>query len=193
MIWPTLQKQIADWSLHNFGRQDAWQPMLGLVEEVAEFMAAREATQLQGITIPHQATQKVKEALEDALADQTIYALNLAQICDIQFGPQIADLSLNVPSPLTDAELMGALGAACHAVLKEAQGIRGYDKMRRKEEMIVALSLWYRWALYQPYKFKLTALDIVTDGVWQKVRRRDWKTNPHNADKKVQDDLAAGK
>lgn len=177
MIWPTLQKEIADWSLHNFGHQDAWQPMLGLVEEIGEYMAAREAWNPQN----NGPDSRIKTAMEDALADQAIYVLNLAQVCGIQFGPDIVGCTLNVPSPLSDAELLGSLGAACHAVLKEAQGIRGYDKERRRDEMIVALSLWYRWALYQPYKYRLEKLDVVTTEVWGKVKLRDWRKSPTNA------------
>lgn len=188
--WPQLQDEVTAWARHNFGDQDAWQPMLGLIEEVGEFVATREN--------PPPGFESSPTDMEDALADQAIYVLNLCEICGIKFGPDI--VIFQTPDFLTDAQLLGALAAGCHAVLKEAQGIRGYDKTKRRDELIMALSLWYRWASAQHLRYKLKPMLDCTTYVWEQVRRRDWTRNPTDAHKQaasekqvMADDLQGGK
>lgn len=192
--WPQLQQEVTAWAFRNFGAQAAWQPMLGLIEEVGEFLAHRENPMFD---TSGRSAHNLPE-MEDALADQAIYALNLCDICGIKFGPDI--VLFHSPEFLSDAQLLGALAAACHAVLKEAQGIRGYDRTKRREEVGVALALWYRWASAQHLTFRLRPLLDCTTIVWEQVRKRDWAKNPDDAHRRVAsqeqrmvDDLQGGK
>lgn len=154
--------------------------MLGLTEEIGEFIAARVVYGQQlaaGIGgILHHGPSVA--ALEDAIADQCIYALNLAQICGIHFEKNI---SSELAEPLIDAELFGAIALASRAVLKHAQGIRGYGDAKRSVEVSVALALWFRWASYQTKEFDLRPILWSTSSVWEEVKRRDWKKNPVDA------------
>lgn len=178
--WSILQQEVSLWALHNFGVQGAWQPMLGLTEEIGEFIAARVVYGQQlaaGIGgILHHGPSVA--ALEDAIADQCIYALNLAQICGIHFEKNV---SSELAEPLTDAELFGAIALASRAVLKHAQGIRGYGDAKRSVEVSVALALWFRWASHQTKEFDLRPIMWSTSSVWEEVKRRDWKKNPVDA------------
>ncbi len=196
--WSVLQSEIADWSLHNFGLQLAHQPMLGLIEEVGEFLAARE----QFVNIGSPAYILRRESLTDALADQTIYALNLCEIVGLDFQFMNQDFKPVFPDPspaslnLSDAELLGTLALAARAVLKHEQSIRGYDDLRRKEELGVCLRNWLGWANFQVGAFCEEGRTLlgITRTVWDQVRKRDWKKNPRDANKvALQDDLAAGK
>lgn len=177
-FWQTIQSEVSAWALHNFGKQGAWQPMLGLTEECGEFMAAREILHgmvFHGAPKPNVAIQ---EAMSDAIADQCIYACNLCEICGISLR-EIADDAL--PGNLTDAQILGALAAASHAVLKFEQGIRGVDDTVRRSKLTMALSLWFSWASAQCLRFNLGNIDDCTRKVWMEVQKRDWRKNPVSA------------
>lgn len=171
--WAEMQAEVATWALHNFGDQGAHQPMMGLIEEVGEFIAARE----QNLHLP-----KSRDEATDALADQAIYALNLCEKAGLSFA---IIAGANPPEPLTDGELLGCLSLACRAVLKHEQGIRGYDYGKRRDELKISLSMWFRWASYQPVHYCFSPLLPLTQAVWEQVRRRDWRKNPVDAHTQV--------
>lgn len=175
--WSTLQQEVSAWAFHNFGKQGAWQPMLGLIEEVGEFLAAREL--LHGAV--HVGTPRSSQTaahMEDAIADQCIYVCNLCEITGLSLQA-IADEHL--PGDLTDAQILKTLAAASHAVLKYEQGIRGVDEIVRKDKMRMSLSLWFSWAAYQCGRFGLRPILQCTQEVWKEVSKRDWKKNPVSA------------
>jgi len=173
--WQELQAEIAAWALHNFGVQGAWQPQLGLIEEVGEFLAVVTSADLNLASIARR-----RDDMADALGDQCIYALNLAHIAGVAFREQVATDS-NQSQLLTGHELLGALALGCHAVLKHAQGIRGMDDTRRADHLVISLGMWYRWAQAQCDTFGLPPLLDITNGIWAEVRRRDWRRNPQTA------------
>ena len=172
MNWEELQKDISNWALANFGQQDAWQPMLGLGEEIGEYMAARHNRSNRG-------NEDMGAEMRDAIADQAIYVLNLCEICGINFA-DIAVISVE-PHHISDGELLGVLGLCNRAVLKNFQGIRGYTYNQRRDHLQVSLTVWYRWALHQVSYYKLGEVLAIVQAVWAEVRKRNWKKNPENA------------
>lgn len=179
--WFTLQKEVSAWSLRNFGPQPAWQPMLGMVEELGEFFAARELA--SGHTSDSQVAN-FRLQMADAIADGAIYMVNLCTTAGLEFQNIYTHLP-TAPQDLSDAQVTGVLAAACHAVLKEAQGIRGYDVKRRREELEVCIAMWYRWAGFQVWRFGMRTVVELTRDVWEVVRTRDWVKNPTDANEKV--------
>lgn len=168
MTWDSLQTEVADWALHNFGLQKASQPMLGLIEEVGEFYAAMAAR-----SVPAQ---------HDAMADQVIYVLNLAEICGMRFEDL---MTFNMAAEHTAEELLGALALSCRAVLKHEQGIRGFDDDKRRDVLRVSLGVWMRWLRWQAGEGEgHTGLNLlnITEVVWRDVvAKRDWRKNPKSA------------
>lgn len=169
--WNILQNEINTWATKNFGQNPAWQPTLGVIEEVAEFMAALEMQ-----PCPDNARTS---AIADALGDQCVYALNLCEKVGLNFGDDIAvDCQ---PQDLTERELIGVLGVMCRAILKNAQGIRAMDFQQRRENIRVALTVWFRWAEFQAGRYKTGDMWQVVSETWESVRKRDWTKNPTNA------------
>lgn len=180
--WRTLQHEVAAWANFNFGKQGATPCVLGLMEEVGEFMAARVV-----YTNHENQSESVTEMI-DALGDQVVYILNL---CD-EVGLPFADL-VSQAEGIEDYELMGCIALAARAVLKHSQGIRGYDDAKRRHELQVSLTVWFQWALHQCDKYFLPSLLMIANNVWSEVQARDWRKNPTDAHAVVRDDLAAGK
>jgi len=175
--WQLMQQEVSTWALHNFGQQDAWQPFLGLVEEIGEYFSV-----LAGLPSPAiHLSQANRNEMIDALGDQAIFALNLAGICGIQFYEDIVAKPENCAMHLTDRELLGALAAISHAVLKHAQGIRGVDFNDRGHKVMVGLALWFRWAQHQCRVYGFVNMCDVTQVIWNGVKKRDWKANPQTA------------
>jgi len=163
MTWDLLQKEVSAWAVRNFGDTPAWMPMLGLVEEVGEYLAAE--------VVGNQAE------MLDAIGDQTIYVLNLCEKVGIKFG----DIT-GPPQELDAKELLGVLGVGCQAILKNAQAIRGFTWDKRRERMLVCLSMWHRWVASECQNYGMVVdLRQVVDGVWAKVKLRDWVKNPTDA------------
>lgn len=174
-IWSDLQRDISSWATRNFGDNPAWQPQLGLIEEVGEFFAA--ITDTQTPIIP---------AITDALGDQAIYALNLCEKVGIHFAADIANDDLgNGPQHLLDRELIGALALGCRAILKNAQGIRGMTWLERRNQLVISISMWYRWAQYQVEVLSLEDLEDIVTSTWAQVSKRDWLKNPDDANLRV--------
>ena len=168
--WQKLQLEVSDWALNNFGLQGAHQPMLGLIEEVGEFCSETEMVGKPDL-----------DAMEDAIADQVIYVLNLCEICGLDFHKDI--VAMNGPESLTDRELLGSLALGCQAVLKFDQRIRNMTFENRKAKLSVALGMWFRWASYQSGYHGFAPILPATIRVWEKVKKRDWRKNPGDADK----------
>lgn len=165
-FWDKLQVDIAVWATHNFGDNPAWQPMLGLIEEIGEFYAAEENA---GNSLTH---SQRKLQMEDAIGDQTVYALNLASKVGLNFYTDV--IYDNYPQSLTAKELLGCLGLACHAVLKNAQGIRNMTNDHRKDKLKICLSMWYRWACSQVSRYQMGPIGKIVETTWQAVSQRNW-------------------
>jgi len=70
MLLKELQKEVGQWSLHNFGTQASYRPLLGAVEELGE-LAHAHLKQEQGIRPSDHFADKC-----DAIGDIIIYILD---------------------------------------------------------------------------------------------------------------------
>lgn len=80
-----VQDEQRPWVLHNFGQREAWQPLLGIGEEVGELMHAHLKAH-QGIR-----TGEDHEAAKvDALADIIIFACDYASASGVDITDALA-------------------------------------------------------------------------------------------------------
>lgn len=80
-----LQREQREWALENFGDAPAWQPLLGIVEEVGE-LAHAHLKQAQGIR-----TEEDHEAdAKDAIGDIIIYLVDYCTRRGWGIGPIVA-------------------------------------------------------------------------------------------------------
>lgn len=162
-----MAAEMRPWVKHNFGDRAAWQPLLGIVEELGEYAEA-----LEGGFRLEVAAAKAKDALADTMIFITDY-------CNCM-GWDIGDI-LNAAAPHmanTDipVSLARALGKLAHAYLKTAQGIRkgeDHDAAGRQALVYVVAHL-----LIRAKSFDLVDETLKT---WEVVRLRDWKKDPVNA------------
>lgn len=161
-FWSSLSVEIGDWAQRNFGGSQSWQTYLGLIEEIGEFLECEESS---GWTA---------EKAVDSLADQTIYVLNLCQTMGIQFP------FIPIPvSPSTNGDLFIALGRGAKALLKNSQGIRGYDWPTTQLAMMRTLVTWIAWVDFKILYYGLPELHEMATKVWSQVKERNWKDNPN--------------
>lgn len=69
------QVEVGTWALANFGDQDSYRPLLGMMEELGELTHAHLKT-LQGVRISEDHREKKKDALGDIL----IYMLHYCEL-----------------------------------------------------------------------------------------------------------------
>lgn len=167
MDWAELQSDVTLWATKNFGDGPAWQPMLGLIEEVGEYYAAENSLW-------------AKDEMVDALGDQCIYVLNLCEKVGVNFG---RDIATQEPCKLTAKELMGCLALSSRAILKHSQAIRNFTWEVRRDHLLTSLGMWYRWASYEAAARTTTPLLEITQQIWANVRKRDWVKDPATAHK----------
>lgn len=181
-----LQCRIIAWSTRNFGDNAAKNidcrihlqyiaPLLGVVEELAEYAAANDTL-----------------TFADALADTGIYLLDYAARTGVavaftseQYRDAIADSLLerfglggNTESSTVKSVLV-PLGKLIHINLKAVQGIRGYDYNNTKfnEENI---ELIHKVFLQLASACTFTLLPLM-EFVFNRVSARDWVKNPERA------------
>lgn len=171
MTLETAQKEVGEWALRNFGEQDSHRPLLGIFEELGEYAAARD--------------QLDRDSMRDAIGDIGVYLLHY---CSIR-GWSASELWDNRVGPTgTD---MGVIRSLSHHHLKGAQNIRGgaakHDYYQKHE---LSMLLW---------RLDQASIDVGGDflcilyNTWEMVKQRDWKKNPNNADKVVEEPLGVDK
>lgn len=126
--WGALQTRLYRWQVNTYGLPQPALLCLGVVEEMGEWWES-----------PGQS------AALDAVADITIFAIQLATCYRLDIGTLIAGAHPDPESADGDAWMMSA-GALCHVVLKSEQGIRGLgdkETSRRAvaKELILILGL----------------------------------------------------
>lgn len=99
-----LQVQLARWETRNFGYQPAWTAALGIVEEIGELLAARNASEV-----------------EDGIGDVMIFATQLCTAYRLDFGVLLT-ARLAVPDAMHALTI--AAGFISRCILKEQQKIR---------------------------------------------------------------------
>lgn len=74
MTFKELQKEVRTWTLHNFGRQESWKPLLGIVEELGE-LAHSHLKNVQRIRRNENHQEKKKDAIVDIIIYLTNYCI----------------------------------------------------------------------------------------------------------------------
>lgn len=183
-----LQHEIRNWSETNFGQNvsktddhvclDGVGSLLGVVEELGEYLEG------EGM-LP----------LTDALADITIYLCDYAARTDTRIevtAEQIKPAAmetilgrLGVKNPKTayTMQLAILIGKLAHINLKRHQGIRGYEHKPKFDAENKQLVSEIFIVLSQVSSFHVLPL---AERTWEKVKQRNWKTNPANADQVVE-------
>lgn len=157
--WTELAVEINAWALRNYGvASEPWQLYLGVIEEVGEFVDHR--------------SNNSREGMIDSLGDQAVYALNLAHTLGVEF-PEFDE-----PKLILFDTLIQGFGAGARGLLKMSQGIRGYDQDKTRRAVQDSLVCWRKWANQQTRMYALGPLRHITNGVWDVVCQRNWKTNP---------------
>lgn len=168
-------EEVGQWSKYNFGDQkgaEALAPLAGIAEERGEWAQACS-----------------KEDLVDAAVDQLVY---LADLC-FRGGFSI-DREWNAyPEPLFRWDV--TFGKLSHVMLKRHQGIRGYDN----DPFYYAEAKEWAGELFNTIHFEFDD-EVECVGVdlgeaftetWNRVRNRDWKQNPVDAAKIVDQEVEA--
>lgn len=161
-----LQAEVGVWSNENFGAQPTYRPLLGIIEELGEF--------LEGYDL------KDSAKMDDAAADTVIYMLDFC----VRNSWNIVDL---IPEDTPDitgclhsmvAHLMGKLA---HSQLKLDQGIRGTKEEHEadlRDSLTRVLGI-FDWC-FTTSEISGHWHDLV-DTVWEKVvSKRNWKKNTVN-------------
>lgn len=167
-----LQDENRIWADKNFPTRQPYYPLLGLMEEIGELLAALETA------------EESTDEINDAVADIAVYLSDYAN----QNGLMLDEFTLEAPADYEDTPAKIAImgGKLCHYHLKGIQGIRHTPEeiVARKKECIQKI-IWclVGWCNESPDQF----LDIVA-AEWAKVKQRDWVKNPMNADKVAQDE-----
>jgi hypothetical protein len=159
--------EVGEWSQRNFGDQKgagALAPLAGIVEEIGE---CAEATKTEDVV--------------DAYVDQLVYLADVCYRCGI-----VVDAEWNIP-PDIEEPIEVSLGRLAHAVLKRHQGIRGYDQDEKfiPEATEAATEVFHsiQEAFYYEDCIAGSPYDLGEEFTkeWRRVKKRDWKKNPGNA------------
>lgn len=76
-----VQRELVPWQEHNFPNRPAWQPLVGMQEELGE-LAHAFLKKSQNIRL----TENHNENLIDSLADLLVYACDFANACGIDLS-----------------------------------------------------------------------------------------------------------
>jgi NTP pyrophosphatase (non-canonical NTP hydrolase) len=162
-----VQIEHRQWADENFGtgteETRKWLPFgafSGIVEEIGEYFAADEIA---------------KQA--DALADTTIYLIDLCGRMGIQLADVLADENGEfVPQDLRDC-IQCILGKIAHAMLKSAQGIRNAEN--HAQELRTGIRSLVAWLELEADLLNCDLLDELLPEVWSSVKRRNWVADPN--------------
>lgn len=108
----TLQEEQKPWVLKNFGERPAWQPLLGIAEEMGELF---QAFWIVDDAYAHE--------VKDALADIMIYMADFCTAMNFDLQKLYDDALRDDDFEL--APMAVYYGDLAHAFLKDAQRIRG--------------------------------------------------------------------
>lgn len=173
-----IQAEQVEWSEKNFGKQHERYPLMGMIEELLEFEEAWKARS----ALVQDDTDRVTAVDEvvDAVGDIAIYMLDYCG----KVGWQLDHLwvlrrTLPDEDPNDWAYLVPFARRLAHHHLKGEQGIRGTPEQHRLAIGDTCRAILKHLELISKYLNK-DFLEIL-DGVWSKVRQRDWTKNKVNA------------
>ena len=155
-----LQEEQRPWVKHNFGGGRPWMPLLGIGEEVGEFISAKE--------------RQDRDEQADALADMVIFAADYCSEMgwDLQEIKKACKITTDLSFFGVEIELAQCVFKMHHHHLKLSQGIRTSEQ--HEAEIKRWLGRLLHWAFVISNAFYGDLLDIV-EGTWAHVKKRDWK------------------
>lgn len=163
------QAEHRDWAAWNFPHSTMVHPALGLGEEmISEFAAALENND--------------EDAMRDALADGTIYLIDLANKLGISLDTELAGCELTrdkMPEPTEDdifRDIILKITDLQGCVLKISQGIRPEREERAIRNVKNLLALF----IVAAEVFFDSNIEDIYNEAWAKVQKRDWKRFPKN-------------
>lgn len=195
-----IQKEQVAWSEKNFGKQHARYPLMGLIEECLEFdeawklkeEAAVHNSRLQslkleaenpealGTEISDEELHKLRLNIIDAIGDIGIYMLDYVGKREQQFNDYWTSRDfLDERTRGHWFDLTPLARRLAHHQLKGEQGIRGTLASHNAEIDKTCRAI----LAHLEFVCRYIGLDFLTilEGVWSKVRLRDWTKNPTNA------------
>jgi hypothetical protein len=159
--WDELRSEIIAWSWKNFDSSNGLgyvAQFLGLIEEYAgEYGEA-----------------KTREEQEDAIADFTIFFLNMVSTLGFHMS------GLLPFNPALPDSMPVMLGRTAHTILKHWQGIRGLESKEKFLDSIhVNLSqMWHVWNRFLDKRRAPVNLFNLVHNVWLSVKGRDFSGRP---------------
>lgn len=183
-----IQAEQIEWSERNFGKQHARYPLLGMIEELLEF---EEAWQTRRALVQDDTDRTTAvDDVVDAIGDIAIYMLDYCGKVNWQLD-HLWVLRRTLPD--TDPEkwsyLVPLARRLAHHHLKGEQGIRGTPEQHMLAIGDTCRAILAHLELISKYLNK-DFLEIL-DGVWSKVRKRDWTKNKANAHEVAEQQPAA--
>lgn len=198
-----IQNEQIEWSERNFGKQHARYPLLGMIEELLEFDAAWKAKEEAAASrsyiarvrsedpnavvdtslfqeISDAAFEKLTADIVDAIGDVGIYMLDY-------YGKRHMQLNyiwlsrdfLDERTRRNWFDLTPLARRLAHHQLKGEQGIRGTPEWHNQEIDAVCRAV----LAHLEFICRYMQLDFpsILEGVWARVRLRDWTKNRANA------------
>jgi len=162
-----VQAEHKPWQKRNFPDQQAWQPLLGIVEELGELDDAISADDFKGVL--------------DSIADVMIYIVNYSNLR----GWNVQHM-WDLRASIDDQDPLGMIGKLCHHHLKWSQGIRGpAAKHESESQRVLRGVLAYLEHVLQGAQDEADSATVpsITLDVWvNEVSKRDWRKPPAHAD-----------
>jgi len=154
-----IQDEQVPWVKHNFPGRPPHQPLMGITEELGEFVDALEVYAHQDMM--------------DALADIMIYFCDYASACEIKVSDLYIESLNYFENRLQSISILGKLH---HHRLKLDQGIRkNEDHAAMTFEYMAKLFAWCHVTCLRKTGKPLV---LVTTDVWENiVKKRDWQAN----------------
>jgi len=160
-----LQKEVGEWSRRNFPNNKPHHPLLGIIEEIGELRSAKK--------------DNIGDA-EDAIGDTFIYAADYCERNELSLSEvfSLTDVDHPFENGAADTYII-SVGRLCHFQLKGEQGIR------HSKETIESNKLTFLASILSVLLCVAQANNIdwqqSIHNTWNKVKQRDWQTNPMNA------------
>lgn len=167
MRFSQLQEEMLTWQQHNFPNRTAWEPLVGMVEEVGELVES-------------ESTDRGIVEILDAVGDVGIY---MADYCNAK-GYNMDTLWETAKEPtygITVNPLASAsihMGRVCHAHLKEHQNIRVHENHPAANREALSRLMIDLDRVCVTY---LTTFELVVEITWAKVSKRDWRKDRNTA------------
>lgn len=186
-----LQGRIAVWQDYNFGVGPAWHKAMGVAEEAFELCESiLELTDSVAHAKRGGSLRENAHDTLDAIADIAVYSMSFCTSIRTEYHTlwELSDRVLIPQQGFLNLDLRIAALKVCasakpiqHAVLKNAQSIRGFDDQAK----FVTVAACGIGATARASQFLCEMLEHdfveIVENVAENVLKRDWKKNPVHA------------